>query len=163
MDIMLNSIMKPKLSLLLFCCTLVTATMLIPSVSKACANDASNYAEVDISYLSEHVAEFQGKLIKTRGTVEFLLSFYMFEDFWLSRVLPVVLTTPPMPPENSCIEVVGIIMYSDLEGGFYYLLAYSWQFAEETAPEFHHLALAFLFVAATSVAALMCKKKRQFC
>jgi hypothetical protein len=103
-----------------------------------------------------------GEKVRTVGTVDYLISFYMFEDFWLSKVIPVVVRSAelPTPPENSSIEICGIIEYCRLEGGFFYLNAQSWTYAEETMPEFQSLIIVPLFVLATLLAVIVYKKNR---
>ncbi|MGC8939038.1 MAG: hypothetical protein ACP5KU_00855 [Candidatus Bathyarchaeia archaeon] len=67
----------------------------------------------------------------------------MFEDFWLSRSIPVVVRFAglPKPSENSSIEICGTIDFCNLEGGFYYLNAECWAYAEKMMPEFQPFVL----------------------
>lgn len=150
-----------------FLCICVTISLLafsliasFPIIASAECN--SEYREVDLGYLSVHMEDLCGEKVRTVGTADYLISFYMFEDFWLDKVIPVVVRSAglPTPPENSSIEVCGIIEYCRLEGGFFYLNAQSWTYAEETMPEFQSLIIVPLFVLATLLAVMVYKKNR---
>jgi hypothetical protein len=89
---------------------------------------------VDLKVLAGDIAEFEGVLVTTNGTVRYYGSIYMFEDFWLEaenyegHIMVVTRFAGLLvPPENASIEVTGTIEYSKLEGGFYYLNASSWR------------------------------------
>lgn|GEM_PF-6498776 len=102
-------------------------------------------AYVDLKYLAEHIAEFEGVFVTTNGTARYYASFFMFEDFWLEAQngarIPVVARFAglPVPSEGLLIEVSGKIEYCRLEGGFYFLNATSWRVIEasptQTLPE----------------------------
>jgi hypothetical protein len=114
------------------------------------ADCSSEYREVDLGYLATHLEDFCGEKVRTVGTVDYLISFYMYEDFWLDKLIPVVVRFAglPQPLENSSIEVCGIIEYCKLEGGFFYLNAQSWTYAKETMPEFPSSLILPLFMVA---------------
>jgi len=96
----------------------------------------NNY--VDLKYLAEHPEEFKGVCVTTNGTVRYYASIYMFEDFWLQAQddakIPGVTRFAglPDPPEGLFIEVSGIIEYSNLEGGFYFLNVTLWKTSQST-------------------------------
>lgn len=102
-------------------------------------------------------------IIKMVGRVKSWISYIMFEDFWLQthdgQVIPVVVRFAglPVPPKDSDIEVVGIMEYSTLEGGFYYLDAQSWSYVA-SAPEFPSLLILSVFMMVGLVAAVALKK-----
>jgi hypothetical protein len=146
------------LSVLLF------SFLLIVSLSvRVSANDDSEYLKVNLSYLAAHLEDFSGKKVRTVGSVHYLASIYMYEDFWLSRAIPVVVRFAelPVPPEHSFIEVFGTIEYCHLEGGFFYLNADYWAYAGEKLPEFQSLMLP-LFLLATLLAVIAYKKKHTY-
>jgi hypothetical protein len=92
------------------------------------------YFEVDLTDLSVSVEDFRDKKIRTKGTVEFRVSFYMYEDFWLMQGgygIPIVVRDAGLsvPSENSSITIWGTVKYSEIEGGFFYLDATSWSYA----------------------------------
>jgi hypothetical protein len=94
------------------------------------------YLEVDLADLTVSVEDFRDKKIRTKGTVEFRFSFYMCEDFWLTQGsygIPVVVRDAGLsvPSENSSIVIWGTVKYSGIEGGFFYLDATSWDYAED--------------------------------
>lgn len=96
------------------------------------------HLKVDLVDLSANIEDFQDLEIRTRGTVKFHVSFYQYEDFWLAPNtqscygIPVVVRNAGLsvPFENASIEVWGTIKYCGLEGGFFYLDATSWEYAE---------------------------------
>ena len=45
--------------------------------------DSDGYKEVDVSYVAAHMGDFCGQEVRTTGTVRFMVSFYMYEDFGL--------------------------------------------------------------------------------
>jgi len=134
---------------------LLVASFPIPALSSC----SSEYEEVDCGYLTIHIKDFSGMKVKTAGMVHFMASYYMFEDFWLGGI-PVVVRFAmlPDPPQNSSIVVCGIIEYSEIEGGFYFLNAHSWTY-EGTMPEFPSFLIPTLFIAAPLLAAIVCKRK----
>lgn len=92
------------------------------------------YVEVDLADLSVSVEDFCDKKIRTKGTVEFRASFYMYEDFWLMQGgygIPVVVRDAGLlvPAEDSSITIWGTVKYNEIEGGFFYLDATSWSYA----------------------------------
>jgi hypothetical protein len=92
------------------------------------------YLEVDLADLSVSVEGFLDKKIRTKGTVKFRASFYMYEDFWLMQgdyEIPIVwrYAGVSVPSENSSITIWGTVKYSEIEGGFFYLDATSWSHA----------------------------------
>jgi hypothetical protein len=125
-------------------------SLIAPLTSPVSADCNSEYKEVDLGYLAAHLRDFCGEKVRTVGTVNYLASFYMYEDFWLSKLIPIVIRFAglPKPPENSSIEVCGIIEYCELEGGFFYLNAQSWTYAKETVPEFPSSLILSLFMVA---------------
>lgn len=125
------------------------------------ATENPTYQEVTLEYLGSHVEEFCGKTIRTTGVVWFIASIYMFEEFWLSGQMPVVVRHSELlvPPANASIEVWGSVEYCGLEGGFFYLNAHSWRFVEEPAPEFHIYIMMLLFFAATSLSVAGVRRK----
>jgi len=132
-----------------------------PSISVS-ADCNPEYEEVNLGYLATHIADYCGKKVRTSGVVHYMGSVYMYEDFWLDILVPVVIRNAelPLPPENSSIEVCGIIEHCELEGGFFYLNAHSWTIAEETMPEFQSLIIVPLFVLATLLTVMVYKKNR---
>lgn len=125
----------------------------------------SEHKDVDIRYLGGHMGDFCGQSVSTKGIVVYLISFYMFEDFWLNGAIPVVVRFAGLqrPPANSSIEISGVIEHSELEGGFYYLNAQSWNFAEISAPhlpEFSLFLLLPIFMMITLLAALVHKRRQ---
>jgi hypothetical protein len=127
----------------------------------ASANTNSEYTDVDLGYLAAHLEDFLGQKVRTVGTVSNIVNFYMFEDFWLNKMIPVVVRFADLskPPENSFIQVCGIVEYSKLEGGFYYLNVQSWTYAEETMPEFQPFVIMPLFMTVTLLALVVYRRK----
>jgi hypothetical protein len=119
-----------------FLILLVTFSVVVFLISPSGSNQ--RHLEVDLKDLVANVEDFHDMKIRTRGTVNFWASFYMYEDFWLSSDtqgecgIPVVVRDAELsvPSENSSIEVLGAIRFSELEGGFFYLNATSWDYAE---------------------------------
>jgi hypothetical protein len=149
----------------LLCIGLLALLIVFPLVTSLAiavfAVDNSEYLRVDLQYLAAHIESFCGIRVRTTGTVHFLCSIYMFEDFWLSRVIPVVIrfANLPMPFENSRIEIFGVIEYCKLEGGFFYLNADYWTYATETLPEFQSPVIMTLIVIATVTSLIFYKRK----
>jgi len=104
--------------------------------------------------------DFCGQEVRTTGTVRFMVSFYMYEDFWLDGVVPVVVRFAglPNPPVNSSVGVCGIIEYCTIEGGFFYLNAHSWTYVATTMPEFQSFVFLPLLMLATLLAVIVYKK-----
>ena len=93
---------------------------------------------VDLLYLIEHVNEFENKEVKVVGYVKYYASIYQYKDFWLDpdekgklQAIPLKVTQIglPIPLENSHILVEGVVVYKELEGGFYCIHAKSWTYA----------------------------------
>ncbi len=42
------------------------------------------HLEVDLEDLVANIEDFHAMQIRTKGTVQFWMSFYMYEDFWLA-------------------------------------------------------------------------------
>ena len=128
------------------CRTLFTIVLVILVMSQLAtslpirmlATSQDEYVDVDLAYLLANKRVFLGVNVRTKGTVRFGFSFYMFEDFWLEALLddtligylPVIVRFAgiPKPPDWSLIKVVGVMEYSDLEGGFFYLNVSQWSF-----------------------------------
>jgi hypothetical protein len=140
---------------------LLTFSLVASLTTRVSADCSSEYEEVNLGYLATHLEDFCGEKVRTVGTVDYMISFYMYEDFWLSKLVPVVVRFAelPQPPENSSIEVCGIVEYCQLEGGFYYLNAQSWTYAEETMPEFSSPLMLALFMVAIFPIIIFFKKK----
>jgi hypothetical protein len=113
---------------LLFMSQLATS---LPIGSLAANQD--EYLDVDLEHLIANRRDFLGVRIRTTGIVKFGISFYMFEDFWLESAsgtaIPTVVRFAGLspPPAGSFVEVVGVVEYSDLEGGFFYLNVSQWR------------------------------------
>lgn len=153
--------MKMKFLALCFLGGLLSFSLVASFLMVAFAADESEYLEVNLSYLATHLEEFYGRKVKTTGTVHSqLCSIYMFEDFWLSRAIPVVIrfANLSMPLENSRIEIFGIIDYCRLEGGFFYFNAHRWRYVIETLPEFPSLLFPLSVMMATVFSVLIFKK-----
>lgn len=141
---------------------LLLGLSLVPSLSiRASAHDDSEHLEINLEYLAGHMEDFDRMRVRTKGTVNFMISFYMYEDFWLDRAIPVVVRFAglPTPPEGSFIEVQGVIEYSRLEGGFYYLNAHSWAFADHSVAEFPLFLILPLFMIATLLIVIIYERK----
>ena len=89
--------------------------------------------DVELADLISRMSVLNGRVVMTRGTVRYLLSYYMYEDFWLTTSAPTYAAIPVKigvagvnrPSEYAFIEITGNILQSHLEGGFYYLNASS--------------------------------------
>jgi hypothetical protein len=87
----------------------------------------------DLGGLTQNPSQLKGANVVTWGVARFLASVYMFEDFWLqsqdnqSVKIPVRLAGVSKPTEGELIKVQGTIVYNDLEGGFFYLNASSFE------------------------------------
>jgi hypothetical protein len=127
---------------------------------------ASYSSKSPLLSVSANAVSPYGATIKTRGIVKHLISFYMFEDFWLQSEdfgeIPAVVRFAglPVPPEGSYIEVSGTMEYCELEGGFCYLNIQSYSYVE-TASEYPLFAILLLFMTLTIAAVIVYKKKRQ--
>jgi hypothetical protein len=149
-------------SFLRVCLVLLPALSLIFSlpIEVSAKHHQQDSAEVDIAYLAAHMEDFYGMIVRTNGTVKYYVSIYMYEDFWLAEygaAIPVVVRFSglPKPPENSSIEVTGIIDFCDLEGGFFYLNAQE----VELIPEFTLTLILPLFMMATLLAIIVYRRK----
>jgi hypothetical protein len=141
----------------------VPAFLIIASLSTlASASCSSEYEEVGLGYLAAHLEDFSGQKVRTTGTVSEMISFRMYEDFWLNKVIQVVVRFSGLsePLENSSIEICGTIEYCKLEGGFHYLNAHSWTYAEQTTPEFPSLVIFPLLMAATLLILMIRMRKK---
>jgi hypothetical protein len=61
---------------------------------------------------------------------------------------------------NSSIEVCGIVEYSNLEGGFFYLNAECWTYAATIMPELQSFLLMPLFTLVTLLAVIVFRKEQ---
>jgi hypothetical protein len=130
------------------------AISLISSLSANVSSETSKYLDVDLEFLIAHLDNYHGTEIRTSGIVKYLVSIYMFEDFWLCAQggagIPIVVRFAglPRPNQNSLIEIQGVIDFCGLEGGFYYLNASSWSYIGTiTVPESPSFLTAPLSVA----------------
>jgi len=82
--------------------------------------------EVNITKLRAQTRIFQGRTVKTRGTVRQHLPLIMYGDLSLGGITVVLHEGLLKPIEYSVIEVIGTIGYQSFEGGFYYLNVSSW-------------------------------------
>lgn len=93
-------------------------------------SEAENVA--DLTYLGEHIEEFENENVKTSGNVENLGdTFIMWGDFSLSAngasiIVKLQENVNDNPPENSAIILTGEVRYSTLETGFYYIYVDNW-------------------------------------
>jgi hypothetical protein len=147
--------MKKVLCILCIC---LLAFLTFPFLAMVPASNNSEYAEVDPQYLVAHMEEFCGQKVRMNGTVYFMTSAYMYEDFWLDEAIPVVVRFAglPVPSEGSFIEIWGTIEHLHLEGGFYYLNADA--YIEDVTPEFPQLLIIPLFMIATLLVAIAYRK-----
>ena len=103
------------------------------SVVAQVATSVPAFAFYDLNYVASNLTGLNGTAIATRGLAKFLGSIYMYEDFWLqdqvnqSARIPVVVRLAGLlvPRREALIEVRGTIVFSNLEGGFFYLNASS--------------------------------------
>jgi hypothetical protein len=139
-------------------CFLIFLTFPLLAIVSALNN--SEYVEVDLQYLAAHMEEFCGQKVRVNGTVSFMTSTYMYEDFWLDKVIPVVVRFAglPVPLEGSFIEIWGTIEHSNLEGGFYYLNADT--YTKDAAPEFPQFLIIPFFMAATLLTLIVYRKTK---
>jgi hypothetical protein len=127
---------------------LITFSLITSLPIRVSASHEFEYLDVDLEHLAVHMKDFYGMTVKTMGIVKFFLSIYMYEDFWLAAqtgvAIPVVVRFAglPPPPENSSIEILGVVEYCALEGGFFYLEAQELR----TIPEFPSLIVIPLFI-----------------
>jgi hypothetical protein len=155
-----------KAGTLLISISLLMISLLLYSANRVSAEPVyvtSYPSKSSLTSLSDNAASQYGTTIKTRGIVKYLMSFYMFEDFWLQSEngsIPAVVRYAglPVPPEGSCIEASGTIEYSELEGGFYYLNIQSYSYVE-TASEYPLFTIPLLFMALTLAAVIFYKRK----
>lgn len=138
---------------------IILIIVVLPLQGKILANE--EYEEVDVYYVAAQIEEFYGDRVKTFGTVTIKVSYYMYEDFWLSNVLPVEVRTAdlPKPPEGVAIEIWGTIEYSELEGGFYYLKAEG--YSGNHTPEIPQTLMVPITIAITTFIALITRKNRR--
>jgi hypothetical protein len=98
----------------------------------------------DLSDLIRRKGEYEGVRIKVKGTVRYLISFLMYEDFWVESnndsKIPVEVRRSGLqvPPENAYIMVRGTLVHQDFEGQHYSIQADYGAIDAETK-----LALAF--------------------
>ncbi len=130
--------LKKRLSALLIV-ILTLAVLFVSHVMETQFADAQtvtsdlSYAFYDLNYVASNVAKLNNSMIVTRGLVKLLASVFMYEDFWLqdqinqSAKIPAVIRFAGLdiPRQDALIEIQGIIKYSNLEGGFFYLNASS--------------------------------------
>lgn len=92
----------------------------------------SEYEDVDLPYLITHIDEFENEKVRVTGTVRYMGSIYMFEDFWLTvndawiPVDGIHESNLILPTENDIIIVEGTVSWFSLEGGTYYISVDSW-------------------------------------
>ena len=114
---------------------------------------------VDLSYLANHLSDFENRSVTTNGTVRFYASIYMFEDCWLeaqdgAKIMVVTrLSGLSVPVNGSLIEVSGTIEHSNLEGGFHFLKASSWKIA--SMPEFSTTMMILMVLVLSASVALL--------
>jgi hypothetical protein len=137
---------------------LITVLLTIPLAITASASSNSEYTPVDLQYLSSHMEEFDQQKIQVSGTVTIRTSEYMYEDFWLTSVIPVVIRIAglPMPSEGDHIEIYGTVEYAHIEGGFYYLRAEGYTI--DSIPEFSQTLITPIFMAATLLWVIVYRK-----
>ena len=117
---------------------------------------------VDLSYLANHLLEFENRSVTTNGTVGFYASIYMFEDCWLeaqdgAKIMVVTrLSGLSAPANGSTAEVSGTINHSNLEGGFHFLNASSWKIA--SMPEFSTTTMLLIMLVLSASVALLKRK-----
>ena len=125
-------------------------------------NQAPPNEYVDLSYLANHLLEFENRSVTTNGTVRFYASIYMFEDCWLeaqngAKIMVVTrLAGLSSPANGSSVEVSGTIEHSNLEGGFYFLNASSWKIA--SMPEFSTTTMLLIMLVLSGSVALLKRK-----
>jgi len=94
---------------------------------------------VDLTYLAEHITEFENKIVRTSGTVIYGPSIIMAGEFRLKAGDAVVCVLPVggvgYPPENSVIIVEGTVHLYRLEGGFWAIDADNWSYLKKIEPE----------------------------
>jgi hypothetical protein len=114
---------------------LAASSLVVLLAEQSGSNQA--YLAVDLADLSVSLEDFRDKRVWTIGIVKFWGSFYMYEDFWLTQGSYEIQDDErddglPVPSENSSIVIWGTLKYSEIEGGFFYLDATSWDYAEDT-------------------------------
>ena len=140
-------------------CICLLAFLTFPLLVTVSASNNSEYAVVDLQYLATHVEESCGQKVRVNGTVSFITSTYMYEDFWLNKAVPVVVRFAdlPVPSEGASVEIWGTIEHSELEGGFYYLNADRYV-VDDTAPEFPQFLITSIFMIATLLVTIAYRK-----
>ena len=127
--------MSIKIAGLLTVVVIIAAALVYLHVS---GKEEIRLENVNLSYLIDHVNEFENKEVKVVGYVKYYASIYQYEDFWLDPdekgigwAIPLKVTQIglPRPPENSYILVEGVVVYKELEGGFYCIHVNSWTYA----------------------------------
>jgi len=142
-------------------CICLLFLFISPLLAVASTSGNSEYKEVDLQYLAAHMEEFCGQKVRTNGTVSLMTSTYMYEDFWLEKTVPVVVSAGlSVPSEGAFVEVSGTIEHAEVEGGFYYLNADNYT-EKDTAPEFQQFLIMPLFMAATLLAIIAYKKPKK--
>ncbi len=92
----------------------------------------SEYENVDLPYLITHIDEFENEKVRVTGTVRYMGSIYMFEDFSLTvndawiPVDGIHESNLILPTENDIIIVEGTVSWFSLEGDTYYISVDSW-------------------------------------
>ncbi len=147
-----------KNKILYTCLIVFTFTFSLATLASASASDNSEYTPVDPYYLATHIEEFYGQKVRTNGTMYIIPSTYMYEDFWLEKIIPVVIRFAelPMPKEGEFVTIYGTIEHSTLEGGFYYLKADS--YTETITPEIPSILIAPIFMIATLLILILHRK-----
>jgi hypothetical protein len=94
---------------------------------------------VDLSYLAEHIAEFENKKVRVTGTVEYAPRFIMTREFRLKAGDAVVCVllgkNVGYPLKNSVVTVEGTVHWYGLEGGFWAIAADNWFYEALTLRE----------------------------
>ena len=81
---------------------------------------------VDLSYLAEHMEEFENKVVRVTGTVSypFPIGVPEFPKFWLDGVEVRTSMGNILPSENSIVTVIGTVVR--VGENFYVISAESW-------------------------------------
>lgn len=81
---------------------------------------------VDLSYLAEHMEEFENKVVRVTGTVSYPspIGIPEFPKFWLNGVEVRASMGKILPSENSIVTVVGTV--TKVGENFYVIFAESW-------------------------------------
>jgi hypothetical protein len=94
-------------------------------------NTQSGVENVELSYLAEHIAEYENKKIRTSGTVESFYSTEMVAGFLIkSNGMSVLLNWQPdvydYPSEGSAVTLTGEIRHTEFGAGYFYIYADNW-------------------------------------